>query len=102
MQRLHKKISRIKVCLPGRKTRTYTGTVYEKKNVKNHYFFGMQAPSESMTEQKEPVVTFDLVTTPTGWYVIRVDRAMPAVQRIDELDASYQEFFEWFTARYGK
>ena len=55
-----------------------------------------------MTEQKEPVVTFDLVTTPTERYIIKVDRAMPAVQRIDELDASYREFFERFNARYGK
>ena len=62
----------------------------------------MQAPDENMTEKKEPVVTFDLVTTPTERYIIKVDRAMPAVQRIDELDASYREFFERFNARYGK
>ena len=62
----------------------------------------MQAPDESMTEKKEPVVTFDLVTTTTGRYIIKVDRAMPAVQRIDEPDASYREFFELFNARYGK
>jgi hypothetical protein len=55
-----------------------------------------------MTEQKEPVVTFDLVTTPTGRYIIKVDRAMSIVQRTDELDASYREFFERFNARYGK
>ena len=62
----------------------------------------MQAPDESMTEQKEPVVTFDLVTTPTERYIIKVDRAMSIVQRTDELDASYREFFERFNARYGK
>ena len=62
----------------------------------------MQAPDENMTEKKEPVVTFDLVTTTTGRYIINVDRAMPAVQRTDELDASYREFFELFNARYGK
>ena len=62
----------------------------------------MQAPDENMTEQKEPVVTFDLVTTSTERYIIKVDREMPAVQRIDELDASYREFFERFNARYGK
>jgi len=62
----------------------------------------MHAPDENMTEKKEPVVTFDLVTTPTERYIIKVDRAMSIVQRIDELDASYREFFERFTARYGK
>jgi len=54
-----------------------------------------------MTEQKEPVVTLTR-HNPTERYIIKVDRAMALVQRIDELDASYREFFERFNARYGK
>ena len=48
----------------------------------------------------KPLVTSELATTPAERYIIKLDRALSTIQRIDIPEAAYRGFCELFNSRY--